>query len=633
MKKYTFIFLLTLSAVSVFAQKKIDLAPIPKALLSKANAVYREQIVDITIESPKAIIKKTKDVITILNEKGEKHTSFSTIYDSFNKIIELKATVYDKNGKRIKKYKEDDFYDHAMISDATLYQDNRIKRLAYSNLSYPHTIVYECTKKLKGSLFLPSWHPYPMEDASIVKSTYTVRVKSGLKVNFKELNLKSKGIKTQKDGFDIYHWEVKNEPTFDPEELSVPYMDIFPTVLVALDNFEMDDYEGNLSSWKTFGEWRLKLNKGRQELPEEAITEIKKLTQGITDPKEKAKKVYQYMQNRTRYVNVAIGIGGWQPFSAKTVHKNGYGDCKALTNYTRALLQTVGIRSHYSTIKAGRYKADVLTDFPSQQSNHVILCVPFEKDTVWLECTNQEMPFGFLGDFTDNRHALLITEEGGKLVRTPKYSYEENLTQLVLKIQLDLNGNIEGKMITEHTGLSYDNYSYYIRMEPEKREKRLKSRISLPVLNLKKVEYTEKKNILPKMTETIDFSSEKYATITANRMFVEINAVNKTSYIPKRIRNRRTDFEYRRGAWEKDKTEIVLPNGFSVEFMPEAFDIKSPFGHYKTSVELKGNTLHYTREFKLIEGRYKAEKWKEFRSFFQQIKKADEAKLVLQKKE
>ena len=56
-----------------------------------------------------------------------------------------------------------------------------------------------------------------------------------------------------------------------------------------------------------------------------------------TDPIEKAKIVYKYMQEKTRYISVQVGIGGFKPMLAKDVDRLGYGDCKALSNYTKAL--------------------------------------------------------------------------------------------------------------------------------------------------------------------------------------------------------------------------------------------------------------------------------------------------------
>jgi len=106
------------------------------------------------------------------------------------------------------------------------------------------------------------------------------------------------------------------------------------------------------------------------------------------------------MQAKTHYISVQLGIGGIQPFLASDVDKQNYGDCKALVNYTQALLKAVDIDSYYCIVQSGRaYKVDLLKDFPSMQGNHIILCLPFKNDTTWADCTQPNHPFWLFGRF------------------------------------------------------------------------------------------------------------------------------------------------------------------------------------------------------------------------------------------
>jgi len=93
---------------------------------------------------------------------------------------------------------------------------------------------------------------------------------------------------------------------------------------------------------------------------------------------KKAKAIYEYVQNNTRYISVQIGLGGWKPISAKEVDDKKYGDCKGLTNYTKALLNLVDIESNYCVVYSGSEIQDISEDFTSMQGNHVILNIPQE---------------------------------------------------------------------------------------------------------------------------------------------------------------------------------------------------------------------------------------------------------------
>jgi transglutaminase-like putative cysteine protease len=139
-----------------------------------------------------------------------------------------------------------------------------------------------------------------------------------------------------------------------------------------------------MMSWKDFGKFVYSLKVGRDQLPDNIKQTVHQLADGLTDPKQKISRLYEYMQKNTRYVGIQLGIGGWQPFDAKYVATNGYGDCKALVNYMYSLLKEAGINSYYTLVRAGKYANYITTEFPSQQFNHVILCVPLQKDTVRL---------------------------------------------------------------------------------------------------------------------------------------------------------------------------------------------------------------------------------------------------------
>lgn len=117
-------------------------------------------------------------------------------------------------------------------------------------------------------------------------------------------------------------------------------------------------------------------------LPSLAREKIKELVKDATNDREKVKILYDYLGQSTRYVSIQLGIGGYQPLFASEVFKTGFGDCKALSNYLKAMLSVVGIPSYYAGIKADGTEKRLYPDFPNfNQMNHVILQVPLAADT------------------------------------------------------------------------------------------------------------------------------------------------------------------------------------------------------------------------------------------------------------
>lgn len=87
---------------------------------------------------------------------------------------------------------------------------------------------------------------------------------------------------------------------------------------------------GSASNWEELGRWFYHdLYKNQVQLPEKTKEQMKQLTKNATTDKEKARLIYQYMQDKTRYISVQLGIGGFMPTKAEEVDRVGYGDCKA----------------------------------------------------------------------------------------------------------------------------------------------------------------------------------------------------------------------------------------------------------------------------------------------------------------
>lgn len=184
-----------------------------------------------------------------------------------------------------------------------------------------------------------------------------------------------------------------------------------------------------------YGEWQYKLLDGRDELTEPFRNKLHGLTAHCSTDREKVKAIYDYLAKTTRYVSIQLGIGGLQPIAASDVCRTGFGDCKGLSNYTRAMLKEIGIPSTYTVISTTNER--LLPDFSSaNQMNHVILQVPLPKDTLWLECTDPSLPFGYIHQGIAGHDALLIEPAGGSIHRLPTYPDSLNTQHIIATITL-----------------------------------------------------------------------------------------------------------------------------------------------------------------------------------------------------
>jgi len=340
------------------------------------------------------------------------------------------------------------------------------------------------------------------------------------------------------------------------------------------------------------------------------------------------------MQKNTRYISIQLGIGGWQPFDAAYVATKGYGDCKALSNYMYSILKEVGITSYYTIIRAGKNAGYITDDFPSQQFNHVILCVPVQKDTMWLECTSQTLPAGYLGDFTCNRYGLLINKTGGDLVHTPKYTLADNLEIRKIKSVLDENASLTIKANTTYKGLEQDDVQDMINyLSRDKVKEYLQKQLDFPTYDVEQFEYKENKSMIPEVKEKLDLHVSNYASITGKRLFILPNVMSRSNTKLKADEERKYDIVLQHEHRLIDSVEIEIPKGYEPESFPQPVSIENKFGKYYCITKLSNNKIEYYRIMEQYSGRFPAKDYEELVKFYDDIYKADRNKVVLVKKE
>ena len=607
---------------------------IPDELTEDANAVVRNSIIEITIKGIDKMVVYEKEVVTVLNELGNDDARIAKRYNNDTKITKLSAKIYDALGKQIKKYSKRKFSDVSAISGGTLYSDERVKYVDYIPVAYPYTVVFESEYKNSSTGFIPRWYPTEGYYVGIEKSQYKLNNPLKIIVRTKKKNFKNYPIQDKSSEFNL-HYIFENQRAIKPEALTIASRDFMPYLIVASNNFSLKGVKGYASNWKEFGKWENNnLISGRDILEPATVTKIKDLVKDVDNPIEKAKLIYEFVQNKTRYIGVQVGIGGWKPILANQVDKVGYGDCKGLTNYTKALLAAVGITSYYTLVYA-KQKINIDKDFATFQGNHAILNIPASElsggNDVWLECTSQTIPFGFLGDFTDDRDVLVITPEGGVIKRTPSYKNETNLQTTKATIRLDEKGTIQATLVRVSKGLKFDNRYHYDRYPKEELIKHYKSKVWSYNNNLE-VESVKLKNDKEQVVFTEDFSIsiEDYATVTDEEILFRVNFFNKNSFIPKRYRNRKLPLQISRGFKDEDDSIIEIPKGYQVETLFEDKSIINKFGMYQISIDkIDEHHIKYKRTLFIKEGLYPKEDYKAYRAFRRKVAKNDNLRIAL----
>lgn len=438
MRNLLIIFLSWCFTSNISAQKiNYDAASIPENLKAGADVVKRFERREFVVADVDKASLKVHEVMTVLKEEGRSALIFNEYTSKLMSLADADITVYDAAGKKLNHYKRKDL-SFAATGDG-LIEDGYVTYFMVPVSTYPVTVEYEYELRFKGTLFYPSYQVL-RPDESVENSSLLVKAPKELGLRFREKNITLKPKISEDDKNISYEWSVQNLAAIKYEEDGGNYENQFPMVQLAPNRFYIYGTEGDLSSWKNFGQWINKLYEGTDELPIEKQNFLRDLVKDATSEKEKVRILYEYLQKNFRYVSIQLGIGGFKPFSASFTDSKKFGDCKALTNYMRAALKAVNIKSNVAIINAEYDRLPVDADFPTNNFNHVILCVPQPKDSIWLECTSKTNEFGVLGSFTENRNALLITDDGGVLIPTPRSNFNANKLHTSSVIVFDEKG-------------------------------------------------------------------------------------------------------------------------------------------------------------------------------------------------
>ena len=625
---------LALFSITSFAQKSdYSILKISDSLKENANAVLRLDQMDIVISSQRNMNIKVQRIVSVLNEKGLRNIDAYQNYDKTTSIKNIEAVVYDAFGKEIKKVKRKDFRDQSAVDGGTLFSDNRILFLDYTPITYPFTIAYFSEVETSNTAFIPQWYFLGDYNLSVEKCALNVTFPSDLGFKKKEFQFSDFNIKKTGESNTQLSYTANNILAQKAEELSPFSSDLFPKVMMGLEKFHLEGVDGTATTWEAFGKWYGdKILTGTTILPDETTAKIKALVGNEKDPVKKARIIYDYVQKKSRYVNIAVGIGGWKPMLASDVDRLGYGDCKALSNYTKALLQAVDVPSYNTILYGSRYKSNIQSDFVSMQGNHMILAVPNGKDYIWLECTSQDDPFGYQGTFTDDRDVLVVKPEGGEIVRTKIYDDKGNTQNGKGSYTIDGSGNFSGSIVIASQGSQYSSKARLENEIPTEKEKHYKNYWNnINNLKLGKITLDNNKEEV-RFSENVQISADAYGVVSGNKLIFVVDAFNQNSENVKRIRNRKNPFLIQRGYLDTDEIEINLPAGFSIEFLPANYELKGKFGEYKTEIIKKdSNKLTYKRSIFINRGKYSNKEYDEYRLFMEQVSKNDNAKIILNK--
>ena len=494
--------------------------------------------------------------------------------------------------------------------------------------SYPCTIDVEYQINVTGYIELPNWY-VNTNLTSTENFRFLVDVPAEIDIRHRALNhdffQKEELIGKQKR----YTWEAKNIVVKNFEQDGFEMSHYLPQVEIVPNFFEYDGYAGSFKSWEDFGKWNYALYEERNPFSKERAEDIKLMVSNAKTDVEKINLLYNYLQKHMRYVSIQLGIGGFKPFTTAFVDEKKYGDCKALTNYMRNLLHVVGIKSYPALINAGYNKTAADPKFPTDPFNHVILCIPNGKDTTWLECTSNKAKAGALGSFTENKHALLLTEAGGILTKTPRSKASMNRIVSSHEIVLHENGGAQVKSKIYSSGDASMIFNEMRQMDADRQKE-----VFFEYLDYIHPQTMTMSSLEGQSNEFVrlDLDYKKLFEFSAGNKFFYPVAINKLANNNlKNIHNRKTEYVFNYPYEKQDTTTFIIPAGFNVENIPTNHQILTDYTIYNREVyfDKETNKLKLICSLTLKNNFIPSSKYNDVVNFFTDVHDLEMENLIL----
>ena len=583
--------------------------------------------------------------VRILQRSGREYAHGECGYvPDVGKVKDLRAWLVRPDGQT-RRYGKDDVADVGDLND--VYNEYRVKAIsATSDVEVGALFAYSYTREDHSVFSQADWKFQNL--LPVMSSRYTLTLPAGWRADAVTFN--HPNIEPRVNG-TTYTWELSNLSPIAEEPMSPRLTDLVarlavsyyppPNTVLALKTF---------SNWSEVAAWMSELEDPQVQVNDALAKKAYELTALAKTEYEKIRAIAAYVQN-IRYISIQTGLGrggGYRPHASTEVFTKSYGDCKDKANLMRAMLKVIGIEA----IPVSIYSGDpnyVRANWPSpQQFNHCIIAVKVSDETkastiiehpklgrlLIFDPTDGETPLGDLPYYLQGSLALLDSKSSTELIRMPITPPEMNQLERVATLQLDAsgaiagtiqenaNGQIAAKFRTEFRQLSKPDYNDMI-------ERWLTAGATAARLN--KIEPSDDAGD-GKFTLNVEFSATQYAQLMQDRLLVFKPAVvSRRESLSLTATQRKHPVVLRANAYS-ETVKVQLPAGFAVDEVPDAVKLETPFGSYTTSYEVVNGELIFKRQLSQRATTIPAAQYDVVRKFFERIRAAENAPVVLARK-
>lgn len=387
-------------------------------------------------------------VLKMYSQKGIDTWKDSYVpYNDYTQTLLIeKAEVVKKTGSKIK-------------------ADQNQNEMVFTNLEVGDAIVikYRIRNYASGRLAKEFWDSYMFD--SFVPSDirrYALLIDKNDNFNYQLTNSELKPVIREVDEFKLYTWEMKDLPAVKEEPYMPQLNDVGRVLQIS-----------TLKTWSEVAEWYSDLSKlhtnNEYEL-KEVYNRLFPKSEGNLTELDKAKRIYNYIENNFRYSSVSFRQSDYVPQKPSVTITSLLGDCKDLSSLFAALANMAGLKANLVLVNT-RDNGTKAMLLPSVAFNHCIAFIKAEGKEYYVELTDNNLPFGSLPDKVVGASSLFIPGDQENKTITLQSITTPNRTEskasrtidvgvsgsdLKVKVQVQKKGNLTSFTRSKYKDLGQD---------------------------------------------------------------------------------------------------------------------------------------------------------------------------------
>lgn len=624
-------------------QWAVDAAKVPTPAAAKDfEAVVLSDEYLLTVDEKGRAVEREREAIRILKPQGREWAECAVSYDVDEKINSFRVWTITPGGKQLQAM-EADFREVGDTSDRVLLATRKTRIANPPGVDPGAVVVCESEEQMQSYIDEKLWRF--QDSVPVVSEALEVDLPPGRAHTEAWHNYSA--TKPVEVTPNHWRWELTQVPALDLREVrSAPHW----ISLAARMSVQWGDaaVPGKDNQWKAIGVWFDQLEAHRTDPSPEITAKTQELIAGTPDFYSKLSRVAGYIQKNIRYFVVERGIGGHQAHPASDIFHYRYGDCKDKATLTISMLQVAGIHAYYVPVDDRRGFVD--PELPSAFGNHMITAieVPAEikddrlqalvkasngKRYLIFDPTDERTPIGNLRSDLQGSYGLLVIGSESQAVQLPVLDPAANGTEREGSFKLAQDGTISGGVVASHTGPAGGILRYMLKETDEKeRHDALEHEIGQQIsgVSLDSYKFTEPEALDKPMKLQYEITAHQYAKAMGPLLLVRPHVLGEDS-IAFDDKPRTVAIELGATGHWRDRYDIVLPDGFVVDELPNPVDLDVGFASYHSAFSAKDKTLHYEREYTVRQVELPPSKAAELRHLEGAIRSDELATAVLKK--